>query len=237
MIEVVANEGGDIKEDKIVFSNLKSVVLNGFSSLTSFHSGNNALKFPSLEQLTVKYCPEMEIFTSQLLCTPMLQNVNGFQQGEYNWESDLNTIVRRMCKKELQNFLSSTEDCGETSAEDCGETSAEVLSLECFRRLQQDFCKRLRNQKPSRRTAEFVAKPHAYNVEVTGNPPNPKPSRNKPSPLHPRRPVVFLLQPSRRPAASRSGKVQMGETIGGIRGNMRKDFNQTLKKPYDKTNQ
>ncbi|TXG66108.1 hypothetical protein EZV62_007383 [Acer yangbiense] len=116
MIEVVANEGGDRKEDEIVFSNLKSVVLNGLSSLTSFHSGNYALKFPSLEQLTVKYCPEMEIFTSQLLCTPMLQN----------------------------NFLSSIEDCGETSAEDCGETSAEVLSLEFFRRSQRDFCKRLR---------------------------------------------------------------------------------------------
>ncbi|KAK0601536.1 hypothetical protein LWI29_025153 [Acer saccharum] len=173
-----------------------------------------------------------------------------------------------MCSQ-LQNSLSSTEDCGDTSAEDCGETSAEVLSLEFFRRLQQDFCKRLcfgdryievlirnlghmkienvvghemlqffkRNRKPSHRTAEFVAAPHAYNVEVTGNPPNLKPSRNKPSPLHPLRPVVFLRQPSRRPAASRSGKVQMGETIGGIRGNMRKDFNQTLKKPYDKTNQ
>ncbi|KAK0601319.1 hypothetical protein LWI29_023170 [Acer saccharum] len=49
-----------------------------------------------------------------------------------------------MCSQ-LQNFLSSTEDCGQTSAEDCGETSAEVLSLEFFRRLQQDFCKRLRD--------------------------------------------------------------------------------------------
>ncbi|KAK0602081.1 hypothetical protein LWI29_030165 [Acer saccharum] len=49
-----------------------------------------------------------------------------------------------MCSQ-LQNFLSSTEDCGETSAEDCGETSVEVLSLEFFRRLQQDFCKRLRD--------------------------------------------------------------------------------------------
>ncbi|TXG66104.1 hypothetical protein EZV62_007379 [Acer yangbiense] len=132
MIEVVANEGGDIKEDEIVFSNLKSVVLNGLSSLTSFHSGNYALKFPSLEQLTVKYCPEMEIFTSQLLIfLGSTEDCSETSTGDYAGPG--------ICVNSALNFLSSIEDCGETSIEDCGETSAEVLSLEFFRRLQQDF--------------------------------------------------------------------------------------------------
>ncbi|KAK0602141.1 hypothetical protein LWI29_030773 [Acer saccharum] len=153
----------------------------------------------------------------------------------------------------LQNEESSEEDGAglstqhqvlqntESSEEDGSGLSTQHLVLQNEESSEEDGAgpstQHLENQKPSRRTAKFVAAPHAYNVEVTGNPPNPKPSRNKLSPLHPRRPVVFLRQPSRCPAASRSGKVQMCETIGGIRGNMRKDFNQTLKKPYDKTNQ
>ncbi|TXG66106.1 hypothetical protein EZV62_007381 [Acer yangbiense] len=92
MIEVVANEGGDIKEDEIVFSNLKSV--------------------------------HTFILNIYVLCYKIFPS----STEDYGETSTGDYAGPGICVNSALNFLSSTEDCGETSAEDCGETSAEILS-------------------------------------------------------------------------------------------------------------
>ncbi|KAK2643965.1 hypothetical protein Ddye_019160 [Dipteronia dyeriana] len=94
MTEVVANEGDITEEDKILFHKLKKLELNDLSSLTSFSFGNYTLKIPVLEKLKVKECPNMMIFSSRDLNTPMLREV-WQDQTEYTCENDLNKIVQQ----------------------------------------------------------------------------------------------------------------------------------------------
>ncbi|TXG65712.1 hypothetical protein EZV62_006987 [Acer yangbiense] len=62
MIEVVANEG-DVTTDDIIFNKLKRLLLSCLSNLTSFCSGNYSFKFPSLDKIDVRTCPNMKIFS------------------------------------------------------------------------------------------------------------------------------------------------------------------------------
>ncbi|TXG48206.1 hypothetical protein EZV62_027500 [Acer yangbiense] len=95
MTEVVAKEG-DIteEEDKIIFHKLKKLELNDLSSLTSFSSGNYTFNIPVLEKLNVEECPNMMIFSSRDLNTPMLREVLQ-DLTEYTCENDLNKIVQQ----------------------------------------------------------------------------------------------------------------------------------------------
>ncbi|KAL5823783.1 hypothetical protein ACOSQ4_021683 [Xanthoceras sorbifolium] len=93
MKEVVPNER-DVKEDEIIFHKLKKLDLNDLSSLTSFSFGNCTFKFPVLEELTVKECSKMKIFSSEDLSTPILREV-WLDQTEYICENDLNKILQQ----------------------------------------------------------------------------------------------------------------------------------------------
>ena len=71
--EIVAREGGEVNE-VINFNKLTSLKLEYLPNLTNFCSGNYSFVFPSLEEVIVRQCPEMEmkIFSHRLLSTPKL---------------------------------------------------------------------------------------------------------------------------------------------------------------------
>ncbi|XLU80620.1 hypothetical protein S245_004040, partial [Arachis hypogaea] len=52
--------------EEIIFEQLKTISLQYLESLECFHSGNAALKLPSLARVTIWKCPKMTIFSPQL---------------------------------------------------------------------------------------------------------------------------------------------------------------------------
>ncbi|KAL5758757.1 hypothetical protein ACOSP7_021368 [Xanthoceras sorbifolium] len=114
MTEIVAN--GDVKEDNIVFSKLESLQLIGLSSLTSFCSANYALNFPSLNYLRLLRCPKMKLFSSGVLNTPMLQQIER-DFDEYIWEVDLNTEDLNTTIQRMYEALNPNSDCAGPSTQ------------------------------------------------------------------------------------------------------------------------
>ncbi|MFQ6670384.1 hypothetical protein Gotur_035328, partial [Gossypium turneri] len=90
MREVVASDGDETSYE-IVFRALKRLELHCLQSLTSFCSRNYALRFPSLEQVTLSQCPRMKNFNQGELTTPKLQKVQ-LTQTDFmgRWAGDLN---------------------------------------------------------------------------------------------------------------------------------------------------
>ncbi|XP_044467247.1 uncharacterized protein LOC123197150 [Mangifera indica] len=110
LIEIVENEGDATTSTEIVFNNLNKLSLEWLYSLTSFCSGNYFFSFPSLEELIIKYCPNLEIFCQGSLCTPKLDrviynskdgNVNEVEIGD----NDLNTTIQEEYQKQINHDL------------------------------------------------------------------------------------------------------------------------------------
>ncbi|KAL5825459.1 hypothetical protein ACOSQ3_021522 [Xanthoceras sorbifolium] len=109
MTEVVADEGAEMEEE-IKFIKLKSLELDNLSRLTKFCSGNYNFSFPSLEQLSVYECPNMNIFSLKAPTTPKLREIR-LQGKTYYCEGDINTAMQEM------NAESSTKDCAGPSTQ------------------------------------------------------------------------------------------------------------------------
>ncbi|TXG65735.1 hypothetical protein EZV62_007010 [Acer yangbiense] len=93
MIEVVAKEG-DVIEDDITFSKLRTLTLGYLPSLSFFCSENYTLELPSLGKLKIFSCTELKFFSSGDLTLPMLQKVT--LNGRYlTLEGDLNTTIQK----------------------------------------------------------------------------------------------------------------------------------------------
>eukprot|EP00261_Vitis_vinifera_P026696 XP_010660237.2 PREDICTED: disease resistance protein At4g27190-like isoform X2 [Vitis vinifera] len=91
MEEVVANEGGEAT-DEITFYKLQHMELLYLPNLTSFSSGGYIFSFPSLEQMLVKECPKMKMFSSSLVTTLRLERIKvGYD--EWPCQDDLNTTI------------------------------------------------------------------------------------------------------------------------------------------------
>lgn len=100
MKEIVANEGSEAGGD-IIFKDLKSLELRYLQSLTSFHSGNCTIKFPSLKELITIECPKFS--------TSSIPNWNELKQAEKDepalgnhiaqtkelWSGDLISTIKR----------------------------------------------------------------------------------------------------------------------------------------------
>ncbi|XP_031276815.1 uncharacterized protein LOC116135260 [Pistacia vera] len=96
MTDVVPNEG-DVMEPEINFCRLKTLTLFALVSLTGFCSGNSTLKFPSLEELFVIECPNMNIFSRGVLSVPNLQEVQqSWAADVWCWDGDLNTTIQNL---------------------------------------------------------------------------------------------------------------------------------------------
>lgn len=63
------------EEGEIVFEQLKFLELDQLPSLTSFYSGNYMMKFPNLEEVVLRQCPEMRTFSSGSINTKMLHKL------------------------------------------------------------------------------------------------------------------------------------------------------------------
>ncbi|MFQ6670385.1 hypothetical protein Gotur_035328, partial [Gossypium turneri] len=104
MREVVASDGDETSYE-IVFRALKRLELHCLQSLTSFCSRNYALRFPSLEQVTLSQCPRMKNFNQGELTTPKLQKVQ-LTQTDFmgRWAGDLNATVEQLYQEQLSEF-------------------------------------------------------------------------------------------------------------------------------------
>ncbi|KAL5823708.1 hypothetical protein ACOSQ4_021608 [Xanthoceras sorbifolium] len=95
IIEVVADNGGRTENHEISFSKLKSLELIYLSRFTSFSSLNYTFNFPSLENLVVRDCPKMKIFTAGVVITPMLREIE-MDWKRYCCEGDVNTTMQQI---------------------------------------------------------------------------------------------------------------------------------------------
>ncbi|KAL1075599.1 hypothetical protein V6Z11_D11G374900 [Gossypium hirsutum] len=101
MREVVASDGDETSYE-IVFRALKCLELHCLQSLTSFCSRNYALRFPSLEQVTLSQCPRMKNFNKGELTTPKLQKLQ-LTQTDFRgrWAGDLNATVEQLYQEQV----------------------------------------------------------------------------------------------------------------------------------------
>ncbi|KAL5844625.1 hypothetical protein ACOSQ4_010583 [Xanthoceras sorbifolium] len=94
--EIITHEGGEA-EDLIIFKKLRYLELECLPSLTSFYSGNYATEFPSLQQVVVRKCPNMKLFSRGVLSTPRLNRLQTTEvEGEGFWEGNLNTTIKHL---------------------------------------------------------------------------------------------------------------------------------------------
>ncbi|XP_044477768.1 uncharacterized protein LOC123205035 isoform X2 [Mangifera indica] len=108
MAEIVSNKTEDVAaEDEIVFGKLKLLSLEDLQNLICFYSGNYALKFPSLEELTVDECPMMMTFSVGNLNTPSLQKVkrDRWDEGKWSWKGELNTTIQQLYEEKINPNL------------------------------------------------------------------------------------------------------------------------------------
>ncbi|KAL5825698.1 hypothetical protein ACOSQ3_021761 [Xanthoceras sorbifolium] len=98
MTEVISSNEGVVTGDEIILKNLRSLHLNGLSSLTSFCSGNYSFNFPRLRSLTLKKCHKIKFFSSGVVNAPMLQDI--WHDGTNDiWDGDLNATVQGIHEK------------------------------------------------------------------------------------------------------------------------------------------
>ncbi|KAJ9682458.1 hypothetical protein PVL29_018388 [Vitis rotundifolia] len=91
MEEVVSNKRGEAT-DEITFYKLQHMELLYLPNLTSFSSGGYIFSFPSLEQMLVKECPKMKMFSPSLVTTPRLERIK-VGDDDWPWQDDLNTTI------------------------------------------------------------------------------------------------------------------------------------------------
>ncbi|MED6121459.1 hypothetical protein PIB30_030304 [Stylosanthes scabra] len=92
---VIANDNE--KDKEIAFSRLETLELVCLPSLRRFCSCKCSLLFPLLENVFVKECPRMEIFSLGDTSTSELQKVQIEETNKQNyWEGDLNETINKM---------------------------------------------------------------------------------------------------------------------------------------------
>ncbi|KAE8125072.1 hypothetical protein FH972_019909 [Carpinus fangiana] len=100
--EVVTREGGEANDDEVIsFSNLSYLKLDCLPRLTNFCSGSYCLELPSLEEVIVRRCQEMKIFSHGDLRTPKLRRVEATKEDEWHWKDDLNSTIHWLWEAKL----------------------------------------------------------------------------------------------------------------------------------------
>ncbi|GAY54355.1 hypothetical protein CUMW_156120, partial [Citrus unshiu] len=95
--QIILQVGEEVKKDCIVFSQFKYLGLHCLPCLTSFCLGNFTLEFPCLEQVIVRECPKMKIFSQGVLHTPKLQRLHLREKyDEGLWEGSLNSTIQKL---------------------------------------------------------------------------------------------------------------------------------------------
>lgn len=92
-------------EEKVHISliNLKELMLECLSCLHKFCSSNCFLKFPLLEVVIVRECPQMKIFSEENTSAPNLQKVTIAENGEdWFWKGNLNDTINNMFEDKVR---------------------------------------------------------------------------------------------------------------------------------------
>ncbi|GAU50692.1 hypothetical protein TSUD_410480 [Trifolium subterraneum] len=95
MLDVVKIDDEKADQEDIIFENLEYMKFTSMSSLGSFCYGNQTFIFPSLLRLSVKECPQMEIFSSGVIVAPYLTEIE-VGKGTIRWEGDINTTIQHL---------------------------------------------------------------------------------------------------------------------------------------------
>ncbi|KEH26532.1 LRR and NB-ARC domain disease resistance protein [Medicago truncatula] len=80
----------------IAFINLETLMLECLPSLVKFCSSKCILKFLSLEEVFVRECPRMKIFSAGNTSTPILRKVKIAENEEWLWKGNLNDTIYNM---------------------------------------------------------------------------------------------------------------------------------------------
>ncbi|KAH7536767.1 hypothetical protein FEM48_Zijuj03G0021400 [Ziziphus jujuba var. spinosa] len=77
MIQIIADYNGSETEEgtEIVFDRLEELRLSNLQNLGSFFSGNCVMRFPNLQRLIFKYCPQMVSFCEGNISAPKLKKL------------------------------------------------------------------------------------------------------------------------------------------------------------------
>ena len=116
MEKIVANEGNE-ERDEIIFRDLKYLELQHLQSLTSFHSENCIIKFPSLKDSITIECPKFETSLNKL---PSMTRRKELKQAEKDepvlgnhssqtkelWEGDLISTIKRFWEDNFEKVCS-----------------------------------------------------------------------------------------------------------------------------------
>ncbi|KAF3453158.1 hypothetical protein FNV43_RR03595 [Rhamnella rubrinervis] len=151
--QVIVNNQKEADDDEIgadniiiIFRQLKSLLLEDLSSLTSFYSGNNnvVLQFPHLNQLVVGDCPEMKTFYHGNIDCPSLHRIIIFSESmqhyircmmlypnpeyfnlgtnseqHFFWKGDVNTTIQKLWEdKNIIRDSPESEENVENAEED-----------------------------------------------------------------------------------------------------------------------
>ncbi|KAK8477310.1 hypothetical protein V6N11_034933 [Hibiscus sabdariffa] len=108
MLEEIIASTTDEVADGIIFSQLKSLKLVSLPTLSRFCPGKYTLVFPSLEEVIIRWCPRIKLFTKGKLSTPMLHGLQS-TKDEYvgRWEGDLNVTLQQLF---VEKGIPSLED-------------------------------------------------------------------------------------------------------------------------------
>ncbi|XP_061366129.1 uncharacterized protein LOC133309383, partial [Gastrolobium bilobum] len=111
LLENVVNGKEDETNNEIAFRSLQTLELISLPRLRRFCSCNCFIKFPLLEEVVVKECPRMEIFSLGDTSTPNLQEVQIEENNEKSrWEGGLNETINKMFEDNLSSTMSACVD-------------------------------------------------------------------------------------------------------------------------------
>ncbi|XP_045802776.1 uncharacterized protein LOC123896436 [Trifolium pratense] len=96
--EIIASD--DENDDfELAFMKLEHLQLINLPRLRSFCKGRHSFKFPLLKTLSVIDCPMMETFSHGVLYAPKLRTVRVNAEGEWHWNGDINSTLRKIVAK------------------------------------------------------------------------------------------------------------------------------------------
>ncbi|CAI8601838.1 unnamed protein product [Vicia faba] len=86
----------------IAFVSLEVLMLECLPSLNKFCSSKFFLKFPLLEEVIVRECPYMKIFSERNPSTPNLRKVKiAENEEEWHWKGNLNDTIKKMFEEKV----------------------------------------------------------------------------------------------------------------------------------------
>ncbi|OMO62900.1 Disease resistance protein [Corchorus olitorius] len=104
LTEIVAEKEDGMEDDEIIFQNLKFLKLQSLQKLTSFCGGNSVFNFPTLKQVIIEQCPNMNSFCRGKLITGKLKVMPREGRGKGHQTDDLNATIKRLHEGEKEQM-------------------------------------------------------------------------------------------------------------------------------------